>query len=67
VNCRLGKQYSADIVMISLDFESLLVPWREGNYSVAVTALMKAANQLEKAGAVYRCCVFSFLCKTCEK
>jgi aspartate racemase len=51
VNRRLGKQHSADLVMISLDFEALLEPWQKGRWAETLSPIKKAVNQLEKSGA----------------
>lgn len=51
VNKRLGGDHSADLIIVSLDFESVLIHGRQGHWDEATKPLIHAAKQLEKAGA----------------
>lgn len=51
INRRLGKQHSAELILISLDFESILIPWQLNNWDEAIKPLINAIKQLEKAEA----------------
>lgn len=51
VNRRLGGQHSADIILKSLDFESLVIPWHQEKWEEALKPLFMSVKQLEAAGA----------------
>ena len=50
VNRRLGKQHSAELVVISLDFEPIINPWQEKRWDEALQPIIGAVKQLEKIG-----------------
>ena len=51
ISRRLGRQHSADIVLKSLDFESVLIPWQQGNWEAALKLIIMSLKEIEAAGA----------------
>lgn len=51
INLRLGNQHSADMILKSLDFATVLTPWQQEDWKKALQPIILSIREIEAAGA----------------